>query len=150
MPSAFETFFSLSLMVKVLAKDRSHLSREASWRLRRAFTLAEAMSLKELCLERLAEASGLSLGHISRMFHLVAGCSFEDYCHHRRFGEAKRLLVETALAVKEVADQVGCCDVDRFAQKFERETGFKPSSYRDYYWRYGRTPSGRAKKKRRL
>lgn len=126
------------------SKDRIPESkRKVSWRLCWAFSKAQEMELKVLCLEKLAEEAQLSRGYLSRSFPLVADRSFEDYRRDRRIAEGKKLLLETPMTLEQIAFFLGFARSEGFSNMLEDTTGFKPNAYRDYFWQHGKPPPDR-------
>jgi transcriptional regulator GlxA family with amidase domain len=58
-------------------------------------------------LTRLAKIAGVSERHLSRLFHLHAGCSIADYINRLRVARAKELLGQTRLDIERVAESAG-------------------------------------------
>ena len=114
--------------------------KRISWRLRWAYSKAEKMALKDLCLEKLASESGLSRGYLSRNFPSLAGHSFKDYRRKRRIAEARKLLIETPMNLEQIAFLLGYAHLEDFTILFEKATGFKPNAYRQHYVRTGPPP----------
>ncbi len=79
---------------------------------------------------RLAAHSGMSASHFSRMFKAAFGTSPIDWLRRERISQAKRRLVETDDAVKEIAEQVGYRDRFFFSKDFKRLTGHTPREFR--------------------
>ncbi len=78
----------------------------------------------------LAARSGMSASHFSRMFKGAFGTSPIDWLRRERISQAKRRLVETDDAVKEIAEQVGYRDRFFFSKDFRRLTGSTPREFR--------------------
>jgi AraC-like DNA-binding protein len=125
----------------VSRKDIPRAQKKISWRLRWAFSRAEEMELKYLCLERLSTEAGLSKGYLSRNFPYVAGRSFKAYRRNRRIAEALRLLTETPMTLEQIAFLLGYAHLEDFTILFEKATGYKPNAYRDNFGRIVSHPS---------
>jgi AraC-like DNA-binding protein len=115
-------------------------SNKISWRLLWAYSRAEKMELRDLCLEKLAAESGLSRGYLSRNFPGLAGQSFKDYRRKRRIAAARKLLIETPMTLEQIAFQLGYAHLEDFTILFEKSTGYKPNAYRQHYVRTGTPP----------
>jgi len=83
-----------------------------------AFSVGEAMS-----------AIPMAPDHLRRLFRQATGSTPVDYLSELRVAEAKRLLKNGDLCVKEVAALVGIPDPYYFSRVFKRVTGGRPSSY---------------------
>lgn len=66
----------------------------------------------------------------SQLFKEHLGINFVDYIKNRRIDEAKKLLLEGELLVREVSESVGYFDYKYFARLFKQEVGMSPSEYR--------------------
>lgn len=78
-----------------------------------------------------ADQLGVSVGHLSRCIKDVTGQSAGRLIRQELTMEAKRLLVNTDLAVERISDHLAFDDPAYFGRFFKRETGFSPGIYRD-------------------
>lgn len=78
----------------------------------------------------LSEISGMSSTHFSRLFKKAFGTSPIDWLRRERINQAKRRLVDTDDAVKEIAEQVGYNDRYFFSKDFKKHTGLTPNQFR--------------------
>jgi AraC-like DNA-binding protein len=78
----------------------------------------------------LARLSGLSQPHFYRRFKLVTGSSPIDWLRRERINHARRRLLESSDAIKQISEQVGYNDPFFFSRDFKRYTGVSPSEYR--------------------
>jgi AraC-like DNA-binding protein len=84
-----------------------------------------------LPVEKLAEVSGLSRAHFSRVFAASEGIPPAEYVLRRRLQRATKLLTKAAdLSVKEVAVMSGFEDPNYFAKVFRRYFGASPTEFR--------------------
>ena len=81
-------------------------------------------------VEALAARSGMSASHFSRLFKGAFGTSPIDWLRRERISQAKRRLVETTDAIKEIAEQVGYRDRFFFSKDFRQLTGHTPREFR--------------------
>jgi AraC-like DNA-binding protein/ligand-binding sensor protein len=84
----------------------------------------------------LASAVGVSPGHLSRTFKQVSGLTFERYLMVERVERARRMLLDPAARVSEVAERCGFCNPAYFARVFRRIAGCSPSEF-------SKNPSGK-------
>ena len=87
---------------------------------------AERISLKDIAL-----SVGLSESYVSRIFKNETGVNIVTYINDFRLDEAARLLRQTSLPIKMIADQVGIENYNRFFSLFRERKGCTPSAYRD-------------------
>jgi AraC-like DNA-binding protein len=87
-----------------------------------------ARPLDHAAFERL---SGLSRSRLQALFREVTGHPPLDYLRRLRVEEARRLLADRRLSVKEVAALTGFRDPSHFSKVFRRVDGLSPAHYRD-------------------
>ncbi|WP_127583820.1 helix-turn-helix domain-containing protein [Paenibacillus koleovorans] len=87
----------------------------------------------DFSLEQLAVHFRLSSSYLSRFIKEQTGMTFTDYVQQLRHEEAKRLLVETDLPVKEIVGLVGYIGVSKYIEKFRKQEGITPGEYRKLY-----------------
>lgn len=100
---------------------------------RSAQRLIEDRFPQALSVGTLAEQVGLSVPHLHALFRAHVGLTPHQALMNRRLAEARRLLVATRKAVKEVAFEVGYPDVVTFCKVFRSRCGTSPARYRDQY-----------------
>lgn len=79
----------------------------------------------------LAAIFNLSDSYITRFFKDQAGYSLKQYIDMLRMEEAKKLLKDTDLLLKEIIDKVGYVDETNFIRKFKKKEGMTPIMYRN-------------------
>ena len=85
----------------------------------------ERVSLKDV-----ARAVSLSPGHLTTVVRRKTGRTVLEWISERRLAQARRLLVETDLAVEEVGHRVGYNDPTYFVRSFRRAHGATPLGWR--------------------
>lgn len=81
-------------------------------------------------LERIAEASMMSVPNLYRMFYAMTGHPVKEYIRKRRTSEAAFLLRQSELPANEIGYRLGFDAYQTFNKAFKRYTGLTPSSYR--------------------
>lgn len=84
----------------------------------------------DITMEEVAEQVNLSSYYFSKMFKQQMGETFIDYITKIRIDEAKSLLVNSDLSLKEICYQVGYNDPNYFSRVFKKVVGKSPSEYR--------------------
>lgn len=84
----------------------------------------------DLRLERVARAAHMSPSHLSHLFRRHLDCSVMSYVNRVRIEEAKRLLRETDLTIKEIATRTGFRHQGYFSRAFSRLVQVSPRVYR--------------------
>ncbi len=81
-------------------------------------------------LERIAEASMMSVPNLYRMFYAMTGHPVKEYIRKRRTSEAAFLLRQSELPANEIGYRLGFDAYQTFNKAFKRYTGLTPASYR--------------------
>ncbi|WP_042410340.1 helix-turn-helix domain-containing protein [Saccharococcus caldoxylosilyticus] len=85
----------------------------------------------DLTLEKVAAAVGRSPAYYSHLLMKKRGISFRKLLTQTRIKEAKRLLAQTELSIKEIAHQTGFRTSHYFTRVFKEEMKRTPTEYRD-------------------
>lgn len=96
-----------------------------------AMSYIDANFHRDISLEEVSRETGLSPQYFSRFFKEETGENFIDYLTRVRITEARKLLRDRKLSVKEVSYQVGYNDPNYFSKIFKKVTGFSPSDYKE-------------------
>lgn len=87
-------------------------------------------TVPSLSLETVAEQLNFSKAYVSRVFREQIDCTLVLFLQKLRVEHACRLLSETDLPVKAVAQAVGYSDAQYFSKLFRRVAGHYPTEYR--------------------
>ncbi len=98
--------------------------------LQRAIEQMKLFYFKKQRVAELAALCGMSESHFTRLFRSAFGTSPIDWLRRERINQAKRRLVETTDAIKEIAAQTGYGDHYFFSKDFKQFTGVPPREYR--------------------
>ena len=90
----------------------------------------DAHYAENLSLEMIADASGFSKYHFSRLFKQYTGFTFCDYLNYRRIKQAEELLTKQDYSITEVAIRSGFTSISTFNRLFKQLKGCSPSEYR--------------------
>ncbi len=85
---------------------------------------------RDIGVEDAAAAAGLPPHKLKAHFRSVLGESVYATLIRLRLLDAKRLLLQTDLSVKEIASQTGFCHAQHLNNAFSRATGCAPTTYR--------------------
>ncbi len=85
---------------------------------------------KPYSIAGMARKAGYSSDHFSRVFRKLVGVGPREFVVQARIEEAKRLLLDTGLAVGQVADRLGYSSVYFFSRQFRQKTGMTPTEHR--------------------
>ncbi|WP_245797676.1 helix-turn-helix transcriptional regulator [Mangrovactinospora gilvigrisea] len=78
----------------------------------------------------LADALGVSHNHLTRRFQAELGCTVVEHVRRRRMARAEHMLLNSTLAVKSIAIQVGIPDLQAFNKACRRHFGTGPRGIR--------------------
>ena len=85
---------------------------------------------EKLILTEISEKTGLSYVQFLRRFQAYTGVSPSDYVITLRLQQAKNLLVDTDLLIKDIASLCGFENEYYFSNTFRKNVGMSPSSFR--------------------
>ena len=81
--------------------------------------------------DEIAEQLHYSKNYLSRIFNSQIGISVRDYINTYRVEEAKRMLLNSDMAVGDIAMDVGFDSMTYFSTVFKKNTGMTPSQFRN-------------------
>jgi|GEM_PF-1266144 len=125
-------FLTLKSHLEAMCADvnRQHTENQQRW-FRDILAYVNAnYSDGQLSLAMLAERFHVTETHLSRMFKEKHGINFFDYLETLRIEHSKRLLLETGLAVGEIALSVGYSSSNTFGRAFKRTVGISAMAFR--------------------
>jgi AraC-like DNA-binding protein len=82
-------------------------------------------------VSELARRCGYGLDHFGRVFHKVMGCGPQEFIIRVRIAQARHLLRESAMSIKQIASALGYSNPCYFSRQFRSITGESPSSFRE-------------------
>ncbi|MDO4339683.1 MAG: response regulator [Eubacteriales bacterium] len=85
---------------------------------------------KNLSLQEVADAVGISRTYFSKTFKELTGEKYWDYLSEYRIQKAKELLSQTNLGQAEISERVGYASEFHFSRKFKEIVGMSPNKYR--------------------
>ena len=96
---------------------------------------------ENLTLDQIADLSGFSKFHFSRLFKQFTNMSFYKYLNRRRIENASRLLIDDELTITEVAYRCGFGSSSAFIRMFKIIRNCTPSEFKALHsGRYATTP----------
>ena len=88
--------------------------------------------MEDISMQQVARAMNYSEAYFCKLFKQCFSCNFTAYLTAFRLEEAKKLLVEPTVNVKNIGEAVGYMDSNYFAKVFRRHTGSSPTEYRTF------------------
>lgn len=92
---------------------------------------------EKVTLKSLAKKAGMSISGLYRLFKSEMGISPMEYIMLRRIKNAKKLLIEPHIYVKNVAFEVGFEDANYFNRIFKKYEGLTPKEYQKVHSKEG-------------
>ena len=112
-----------------LADERVRQTDRPRW-LEHVYTHMEDSQGRECDYRRLARNLNMGLSTLRRRFKQTTGTSLHEHYLQRRVTEARRLLGESSLPTKAIAQQLEYSDVYYFSRQFRQHVGTSPAAYR--------------------
>lgn len=85
---------------------------------------------QEIDFSAISDSYGFSSAYLSKIFKENTGTSPGRYLFDCRMRAAKKLLCDTDLSVKDIAEKVGYPDPQHFSKSFKQATSLSPAQYR--------------------
>jgi AraC-like DNA-binding protein len=86
--------------------------------------------MQNICLEVLADVTHLSISALVRRFKKFLGKTPKQFINEVRLENARRLLIETDIAVATIANDTGFTDHSYFSRQFQKLFKQSPSAFR--------------------
>lgn len=96
----------------------------------KAIQLVKQRSRENITLDIVSEELGVSSFYLSKLFHKHTGMNFTEYLTQRRIAQAKRLLENGEMNIKEIAYAAGFNSQSYFSKIFKKYVGTAPSDYK--------------------
>ena len=85
---------------------------------------------REITVEEIARAAGLSSGYLSRKFKHFLGASPSEYARSFRIAKATELLRDEQKSIAMISRELGFADIALFSRQFRQITGISPTGFR--------------------
>ena len=85
----------------------------------------------DFSLTKMADSLKVSVQYLCEHYKRNTGETIINRVFYKRMEEAKRLLAETDMPVKDIAREVGYIDTSNFGKRFKLRQGMTPKSYRE-------------------
>ena len=118
----------LACLISVL-EDRAERQRFSPLTLKIMKYIRQNMDNK-ITLEDISKLTFFSSVYCDTVFKRETGSSIIDYLLDVRVDEAKKLLLEGTMSLREISESVGFNDYNYFSRVFKARTGYPPSAYR--------------------
>ena len=96
----------------------------------KAIQLVKQRFQENITLDIVAEELGVSSFYLSKLFHKHTGMNFTEYLTQKRIAQAKRMLENGEMNIKEIAYATGFNSQSYFSKIFKKYVGIAPSDYK--------------------
>lgn len=86
---------------------------------------------KDISLDEVSKELNISPYYFSKLFKEEAGENFIEYLTNIRISQAKKLLSETEMSMKEICCNIGYSDPNYFSRIFKKSLGITPTEYKE-------------------
>jgi Response regulator containing CheY-like receiver domain and AraC-type DNA-binding domain len=114
-----------------LVEDESLSGQTAEQTIEYVRTYIRKHYSEQIDLSALASKLGISSAYLTKLFNKYEKCSPIKYLTDLRIVEAKNLLYNTTLTIKEISERVGYQNQFYFSRVFRKINKISPSEYRD-------------------
>ena len=137
----FQSVEACSSMAELSALSQT-MQDDFVWRVHRARTSMQSKMIQECCdymdlhlkedltLKGMAARLGYCEDYLSHRFKREMGVNFRDYLNRRRLEQAKDLLRDNTVTVKQVSETLHFCSPSYFAEMFKQAYGLSPTQWR--------------------
>jgi len=112
------------------AEAEANKSREDEWLMESQQLLGDRRGEQQVSPQHVARKVGLSYESFRKRFAEKLGVSPGQFQKRRRIEHACAAIYQGNLSLKELADELGFCDVFHFSKTFRQVTGETPSEFR--------------------
>ncbi|WP_181592878.1 helix-turn-helix domain-containing protein [Paenibacillus sp. YN15] len=93
--------------------------------------IAEHFRDQTLSVSTISGHLGVHPSYLSRYFKEQTGDTLTDYINRYRLEQAKPLLLQDSILIKDISDSVGFYSISTFIRLFKKYEGLTPSAYRE-------------------
>ncbi|MCQ2576506.1 MAG: response regulator [Treponema sp.] len=86
---------------------------------------------EDITLEQMADYAGVNSFYLSKLFKEEKGVTFINFLTDKRLEQAKKLLKETNLSIKEITSEIGYNDQNYLSRLFKNKFGLSPKEFRN-------------------
>lgn len=115
---------------KISEKEKPEIPQNISKTVRMAVEYVTVHYKESIGLNDVAEAAGVNSTYLSYLFSQEMGIGFSNYLLNLRIQCAKKLLEESSLKIRQVAEKSGFNDYHYFSKVFKKMTGVSAAQYR--------------------
>ncbi|HBE04500.1 MAG: hypothetical protein A2096_16485 [Spirochaetes bacterium GWF1_41_5] len=125
-----EQLVELYIKEVIIRLLRAHSEGKKPLLVRRIIEYIEKNSCRKITRREIAGILGITPQYVNEIFLAHTGTSPHRYQQRLQFASARRMLLETDLDIKKIAEKSGFPDPFYFSRFFRRMSGVSPSGYR--------------------
>lgn len=113
-----------------------HYGRQVSVHCMKAIDYVYNHLQEPIVLQELADAIGINVTHISKLFHKEMGLTLGAFIREQKVNAAKNMLIYSDYSCAEVAQYFAFASNSHFTKVFREHTGLTPTQYRNRRYRH--------------
>ena len=121
----------IDFCMEAVSAVRNEVHLHGKGKAKSAVDYVEEHYREDISLTQVADLMGMTPQYLSGIFKNQVGMNFTEYINEKRLVQAADLLKEKALAIGDIAQQVGYNSVQYFARKFKDRYGITPTQFRE-------------------
>ncbi len=100
-------------------------------RMKPVFDYIDRHYSKRIYLQKICQLINISPFYFARLFKKVSGKTLMEYVNHVRVNAAMRFLMDSNMAITEISEKSGFCNINYLDKLFKKYTGVTPLEYRN-------------------
>lgn len=119
----------ISNLTAIAETQREDMPAKGAQSIHAVLRIIHMQYMKNITMESVAGQMNYTPYYLSRVFKKYTGCTFSEYLSNYRIEQAKKLIREGKLSIKEIASATGFNSQGYFAKIFKKYTGVSPSDF---------------------
>lgn len=120
----------LQLVAYVIFYEKQELGSREEQLTKQVIDFIRKNLIQEIDFKKLASEHHLSYNRFRNIFKINTRVSLQQYLIHERLENAKRLMINTDLSLKEISAKTGFNSLFYFSKVFKKKMGYSPSKSR--------------------
>lgn len=125
--------WSMSVFTDIFSNVKENRNRKRLGIIGNVITYMETHYNENITLGRVADLSGVSREHMSRLFKKNTGVTYIEFLTRIRVENAGNLLLHTNNSITDICFMTGFKDPNYFSKVFKRISGKSPAAYQKFY-----------------
>ena len=111
--------------------EKEETDAAGSFIVRQAVSFIEESCCERISLQDVADSCYVSQWHLSKLLNKHTGQNFYDILNRARVTRAKKLMLDPALRIGDIAEIIGYTDTPHFSRVFKKLEGISANEYRN-------------------